>query len=329
MTKVIYQPHDKFFRTAMSDLRVVRQFMRYNMPAEWLERINLHKLKLEEITFIESDLKTSSADLIYSTELANQKAFVYLLCEHQSRPDKHMALRLLNYTWRLLERESKQRPNKPLPLVYPMVIYTGARPWNAPEDIFALFGEQAALARELLYSPYQLIDVNRVSQATLQQQHLAGIIQAAFQHQTMVDIAGFLDSMFCWINQLKEDIEDSQLGQSLIKYLLEALDLDDEQLIIEKAVQHLSEPIRGEAMSLAEKLEKRGYERGVNLAKKLEQQGEKRGEKRGYEKGRQEELHNMAKRLLKKGLSMAEIAELTGLPQTTIQQLQAVFIEQE
>lgn len=57
-----------------------------------------------------------------------------------------------------------------------MVIYAGDDPWNAPLEIFPLFGELEALARETFLKSCQFIDVNRISDEVLRKQLLSGLV---------------------------------------------------------------------------------------------------------------------------------------------------------
>jgi len=53
MIKVIHQPHDKFFRKAMADIRVARDFFEEHLPAHILEKVDLSTLALEKDTFVD------------------------------------------------------------------------------------------------------------------------------------------------------------------------------------------------------------------------------------------------------------------------------------
>lgn len=83
----------------------------------------------------------------------NSTAYLYLLIEQQSSVDYLIAFRLLVYMVRIMERHLKQHPGNQLPLVFPMVIYAGDDLWNAPLEIFPLFGELEVLAREHSLNP--------------------------------------------------------------------------------------------------------------------------------------------------------------------------------
>ena len=159
---IIHQPQDKLFKQSMSDIKVAREFFENHLPAELLKQIDLSTLKLEKESFIDEQYKASEADVVYSVKLCNRidTTYVYVLCEQQSKIDEAIAFRILVYTVRIMEMHRKKYPRSQLPLVYPLVLYSGEKIWNAPMDIFAMFGKDEALAREYLFQPYQLIDLH-------------------------------------------------------------------------------------------------------------------------------------------------------------------------
>ena len=76
--------------------------------------------------------------------------------------------------------------------------------------------------------------------------------------------------------------------------------------------------LREEAMTAAEQLRRQGLEEG--LEKGLEE-GLEKGLEEGLEKGRQQERKTTARRLLERGFSQAEVAELTELSEDEVHKL--------
>jgi len=141
MSSSIHQPHDKFFKLSMGELQVAKDFLQAYLPSKLLCKIDLATLKLEKNSFIDETYKTNEADVIYQVKLAEYTAYIYILCEQQTVVDPYMALRLCIYTMRLIEAYHHQYPTEPLPLVYPLVVYAGEKIWDAPLEIFSLYGE--------------------------------------------------------------------------------------------------------------------------------------------------------------------------------------------
>src|SRR5262245_52206582 len=150
MPKLIHQPHDKLFKQSMADIRVAKNFFETNLPSHMSNEIKLETLKLNKHTFIDSTFQTTEADVLYTVNTNKGLAYLYLLCEHQTEIDDQIAFRLLVYTARIMDMHLKQNPKSPLPIVYPMVIYTGEKEWESSKDIFDLFQENADLARQIL-----------------------------------------------------------------------------------------------------------------------------------------------------------------------------------
>ena len=79
MSKIIPNPHDRYFRAAMSDPRVALDFFNAHLPPSILDIADLSSLKLEKETFLDEELKLSSSDLLYSVNLENKKSlFIFI-----------------------------------------------------------------------------------------------------------------------------------------------------------------------------------------------------------------------------------------------------------
>lgn len=264
MSTSIHQPSDKLFKLSLKDKNVAQDFLKTHLPAELLQKIDLTSLSLEKQTFVDETFKAQEADVIYQVQLQGQAAYIYILCEHQTEVDANMAFRLWGYILRLMEEHVRKHPNAPLPLVYPLVVYAVKEPWNAPLEIFPLFGEQESLAREWFFKPYQLFDIQRTPDETLKQHHLCGIMEFALKHQKMQDFAKLLETLFPWMHAVEIQYATSGifLGKVVLQYLVNGIEEKNVDLLIEKADHFLSNQLRGEVMTLAQEFERRGVEKG-------------------------------------------------------------------
>ncbi len=262
---VIHQPHDKFIRLSLGQLRVAQEFFTEHLPATVLENINLATLKLENRSFIDENYKGTEADIVYSVSIAGTAAYLYLLCEHQSTVDDWIAFRLWVYMVRLMEMHRKQNPEQPLPLIYPMVIYTGQEIWNAPLDIFPLFGDQNTLAREWLFKPFQLLDIHQIPDDEMRQRQWCGLVEFALKHKKAIDFKQFLKTLLPWINQVEQTSSAGfSFSNIVLKYVLDGTESKDFDLFIQEVQEYLSKELRGEIMTLAQELERRGEQRGIS-----------------------------------------------------------------
>jgi len=272
---VIHQRHDKFFKLSMSELSVAQDFLKIHLPAILLQKIDFSTLRLEKNSFIDEAYKANEADVVYSVKLEGSIAYIYILCEQQTEIDQQMAFRLLVYTVRLIEAHHRQHPNDPLPLVYPMVVYSGEKPWDAPLEIFPLFGEKEALAREWLLQPYQLLDIQRISDEELQKHTWSGFVEFALKNRQIRDFAAFLKVLLPWVNQLQVRPQGMSLARIMLQYILDGIEANELEVFFEQVDQHLSTNLKGEAMTLAQCLEQRGLEKGLQQGR---QEGRQEGE---------------------------------------------------
>lgn len=86
-----------------------RDFLDIHLPAELRELCDLDTLHLESGSFIEESLKGHSTDVLYSVQMQGSTGYLHVVIEHQSKPDKKMAFRMMRYSiaamhriWRLI-----------------------------------------------------------------------------------------------------------------------------------------------------------------------------------------------------------------------------------
>ncbi|EKJ5798156.1 Rpn family recombination-promoting nuclease/putative transposase, partial [Salmonella enterica subsp. enterica serovar Infantis] len=119
-------PHDATFRQFLTQPDIARDFMEIHLPAELRAICDLSTLKLESGSFVEDDLRQYFSDVLYSLKTTAGDGYVHVLIEHQSSPDKHMAFRLIRYAVAAMQRHL-EAGHKKLPLVIPVLFYTGKR----------------------------------------------------------------------------------------------------------------------------------------------------------------------------------------------------------
>ncbi len=284
MSSFINQPMDKFFKQSMAEQLVALDFFKIYLPPRLLKKMDLTTLKLEKHSFIDEAYKAIEADVVYSVRFADTIAYLYLLCEQQSEVNDQMAFRLLEYSIRIMKMHSQQFPKSPLPLIYPLVVYSGEKPWNAPLDIFPLFGEAEATAREWLFKPYQLVDIYRTNDQDLRKHQWCGLMEFALKHREARDLACVLETLFPWLGELQlQDQRGLFLGHTVLYFIAGTMQSDDTDLFLQKADQYLTDELRGAAMTLAQQFEKRGLEKGI-------QQGLQQGIQQGMQQGMQQGL---------------------------------------
>src|SRR5438105_3513795 len=94
------------------------------VAADLVDKLDFSKAERLNRSFIPDDLQKQEADLLYKVPFQRGRGFVwiYVLLEHQSKPDRTMAYRLLSYMVQLWEGQvnSARDAKKPVKL-YPIL----------------------------------------------------------------------------------------------------------------------------------------------------------------------------------------------------------------
>ena len=117
----MHQPHDKLFKAGFSDPETTARFLRSQLPPALTAAIDWSSLRLEPGSFLDSQFRQSESDLLFHARAGGQAIAIYLLFEHQTTEDRHIALRLLRYMVRIWETHLKQETGAPLPVIVPVV----------------------------------------------------------------------------------------------------------------------------------------------------------------------------------------------------------------
>lgn len=97
MERTTHSPHDAVFKHLLSHRATARDFLDIHLPEHLRELCNLQTQQLESGSFIDEDLRASHSDILYSLQTQAGDGYIYLLIEHQSSADRHMAFRLMRY----------------------------------------------------------------------------------------------------------------------------------------------------------------------------------------------------------------------------------------
>ncbi len=119
-------PHDALFKSFLTHPGTARDFMDIHLPKDLRELCNLDSLKLESASFVDEKLRALHSDILWSVKTREGDGYIYVVIEHQSREDIHMAFRLMRYSMAVMQRHIEHDKRRPLPLVIPMLFITVA-----------------------------------------------------------------------------------------------------------------------------------------------------------------------------------------------------------
>ena len=154
---MVPQPHDALLRAIFGHPAEAAAELRSLLPRRVTEALELDRLVRADTSWVDAQLRGSAADLLFRAPLrgGGGDGFVLFLMEHQSTPDERLPMRLLRYATRIWERHEAEAPSTKPPLIVPVLIHQGPRPWPWSPRFSERLAGDAALHR--LFVPW-LID---------------------------------------------------------------------------------------------------------------------------------------------------------------------------
>ena len=207
--------------------------------------------------------------------------------------------------------------SKSVPLVYPLVFYTGKRPYGHTLDLFDIFPkQQRELAKQTLFSPYHLVDLTQNSDEELSELMWYGTMARILKHIHDADILPFFKSILDNLKFLEEQGEESYI-KIMMTYLAKVGETPHQEDLY-KAAMELETKVENKFMTLAEYIkEKFGQE---TLQQGLEE-GLEKGLEKGLAEGAEKSKGEIARNMLSMGMDLKVISSATGLSCQEIKRL--------
>ncbi len=122
--------HDLFMKSVFKDIERAQSYFQHRLPADLIEQIDLSKIQEVPGSFLNEELKTSFADILFEVPLKRLKKSLYLpiLLEFKSWKDKYVTIQLGQYIFSGLGKQVKEG-KKPRPVI-PVLFYHGKDPWE-------------------------------------------------------------------------------------------------------------------------------------------------------------------------------------------------------
>ncbi|MFE8665881.1 Rpn family recombination-promoting nuclease/putative transposase [Serratia nevei] len=303
-------PHDATFRQFLTQPEIARDFMEIHLPAELRAICDLSTLKLESGSFVENDLRQYFSDVLYSLKTTDgADGYVHVLIEHQSSPDKHMAFRLIRYAVAAMQRHL-DAGHKTLPLVIPVLFYTGKRsPYPYSTNWLQEF-DDPTLAGKLYTGNFPLVDVTVIPDEEIMGHRSMAALTLLQKHIRQRDLAELTDRLSAIL--LAGYLSSPQVI-SLIHYIIQAGESANAEAFVRELALRVPQH-EEELMTIAQQLEQKGIEKGI-------EQGIQLGEQRGIEKGEREASLKIARAMLANGLDLDAVMKMTGLTADDLAQI--------
>lgn len=274
MACMVSSPHDALFKVVFERPEEARGELQSLLPRPLAQALDWSTLALVPGDFRDPDLADYHTDLLFSARVRDGgRALIYLLFEHQSTSDPHMAFRLLRYLVRIWESwRNEHGHSRPLPVIIPLVFYHGARPWSAPlsfESMIEMPGGLDELMRPYVPSfRYLVDDVSRLPDEELRQRTLTALALLAVVCLRDLRDRYVLEAMTPWVEDWVDVMRPPQASDDvrpLVRYLYEVKGAEEVNVFL----RFLERDVGPEAKELM-----RTY------AEELIQQGQIAGERR-------------------------------------------------
>ena len=196
--------HDQSYKLIFGHREMVVDLLKGFVNEDWVDQCDFGSLEKFNCQFTSDNLRERQDDLVWKLRWGEEWIYLYLLLEFQSTDDHFMAVRILTYVGLLYQdiiRSENLKHHDKLPPVFPIVLYNGARPWQAPVDLDPLI--HPAPAGWEGYRPhvrYLLLDEGRYDRDYLGS--LDNLVAALFQlenSRTKEDIQAVLLKLIDWL----------------------------------------------------------------------------------------------------------------------------------
>ncbi len=280
----ITNPHDKLFRETLSDREVAADFLQHYLPEDILTLTDLNSLEICKDSFVEDDLKDYHSDMLYKVMLEGREGYIYLLFEHKSYADRLIHLHLIEYMLKIWRLVLKQKTEKLLPLIIPMVLYHGQKKWQHGTKFSELFSEYHGKLK--VYIPdfeFVLYDLTQYSDEAIRGMVLHRVVMLLFRHIYDPDIAEKLPGIFSAMREIIESEGGLRFLEKILRYLSNTAGGITPDKLKNMVKESFSQEKEGTFMTIAEILRKEGFELGI-------QQGVQQGLQQGVQQGIREGL---------------------------------------
>ncbi|WP_323074210.1 Rpn family recombination-promoting nuclease/putative transposase [Mycetohabitans endofungorum] len=302
-------PHDALFKQFLTHPDTARDFLSLHLPTQWLAQCDLDTLRLESGSFVEDDLRAYYSDVLWSLQTRQGEGYVYALIEHQSRPERHMAFRLMRYAVAAMQRHLEAGHDQ-LPLVIPMLFYHGqVSPYPYSMRWLDSF-EAPELASQLYAGGFPLVDVTVIPDDEILTHRRMAMLELLQKHIRQRDLATLVEQL---ASLLIAGYTTHEQLVSLMHYMLQWGDTTDpERFMRELAIRS---PQHEEVlMTIAQKLEQKGEQKGLERGRML-------GREEGREEGHKEAALKIARTLLASGLERETVKRMTDLSEADMKQI--------
>ena len=292
----IEREHDKIIKRVFTSKREATRFIRKVLKID----VKAKDLELVQNSFVTVELKYREADIVYKIKGTN----IVILIEHQTRIDKKMPYRILNYQMEIMRANEGEEEC----LVIPIVLYTGKETWTAKRYIKELQTRRYA-KKEINFDEielgtlgyYTLVDINEYTKEDLLKEK--GILSKIMLLEKERNTEELVKTIFEISEKMKEEkTKEKEVIYSAMEVLLgKKIGKEKAEEIMKKIIEEGSDyMLAAEEMIIKEN-------------EMIRNEGRMLGRTEGISIGEARGQNNIIKTLFKNKMQPKEISEKTGI----------------
>lgn len=301
--------HDSTFKLLFENPKDILFLIKHVIGYSWAKEIQEDSIEFADKEFVDENFQQRRADVIAKARLKDREVYFYILIENQSTVAKDMPERLLKYMILLWARKIKEGVEK-LPAIIPIVTYNGLEEkWNVTKDIIDAF----EIFKDNIFR-YELVDLSRLDVEKLFDREEDSLVPVVF-----------------YLEQAREDTKELVRRLNEVRSILERICKNNKErfaILVRNIVEpRLNEEQKKEVEKLTETLLQGGEKMGEfvsNIARVLDESLERKfneGIQQGIQQGEYRTKVEIARKLILKGASDEDIAEITELDIEEIRKL--------
>jgi predicted transposase/invertase (TIGR01784 family) len=266
-------PHDRFFYFSFSEVDVARACLLKLLPSNEAKCIDLSTLRMAEGVFINSDLRRSHSDLIYTCRLqsdssgdkpspGNEEALIFFLFEHKSYADPHTIAQVLGYVTQVLQRRLRDG-QKPC-CVIPIVVYHGEKAWDVATTMAEFIPLPDPLAKYIPQLSYILFDVHRTNDDDFRDQSFLHAALLVLKYVRSNDLIRQIGPILELLKSVPNEVRELNRLEAVLVYILTAatqLSKNDLTNALEQTFPHQGTALMS---TIAEQLINQGINLGIS-----------------------------------------------------------------
>ncbi|MDO5575674.1 MAG: Rpn family recombination-promoting nuclease/putative transposase [Fibrobacter sp.] len=292
--------HDKWYTRIFSDPKIVEDLLRSFVTEDFVKDLDFTSLKKLNGKFVPVSGNSRHADIVYEIKSHGISTFIYIFLEFQSTVDYNMAMRMARYMLEFYQENEVKCDSLYCP-PFAILIYSGNAKWTASDSLRDLFIKSVVPNKYIPDFHYFKIAINEIPKRDLVRIRSAVSTIFYVENSTPEEIACNYSELFSLFRSIIEKDPDAvRVVDAIVERIYKTQKIEDKAPVI-KSIDDLVEAESMWEMAVKE------YQQKIKAQGKLE----------GIEQGKIED----AQKMLKMGLPIEQIAQITGFDKEKIERL--------